>query len=408
MRALLLSNIPHYHHLAEALHGAGYLERYITAPALLEGEKAPAWLPAGLRRKLEGRRLNGVPAEAVRQLRWPEVLQRVLPATRLISRERADWLNNELFDRRSLQWISDCDVLHFVSSVGLHCARKAKAGGAKIVCDVRQEHPAFQRRILEEEAALFGLTPRITGSTYERRVLEEFELADYIVVPSGHARRTYIEQGFPAEKLLLMPYGVDIEHFQKTEKTDDVFRVIYAGSLTVRKGPQYLLEAFSRMPRKNTELVLVGPLDPAFQPVLSRYEGMFRYLGSVPKVTLAGLYSSSSLFVLPSLADSYSLATLEAMACGLPVIVSRNTGAADALEHGREGYVVPIRDAGAIQEYMELLRQNEELRLEMGARAAVRARQMNWSQYGREAVRHYREMVLKPVSRTGAMAGRVS
>jgi glycosyltransferase involved in cell wall biosynthesis len=395
MRAIVLSNIPHYHHLAEALYAAGFLDRYITAPALLEGESAPAWLPGKLRRKLEGRRLQGVPKSAVSQVRWPEILQRLLPLAGVISRERADWLNNQLFDRRSLRLIADCDVFHFVSSVGLKCAQKAKSAGATVVCDVRQEHPAFQRRILQEESALFGMKPKITGLTYESRVLDEFALADYIVTPSVHAKRTFLEEGFEPEKLLLLPYGVDVQHFRNEGKRDNVFRVIYAGSLTIRKGPQYLLEAFAQMRPANAELVLVGPLDPAFQPVLSRFEGSFRYAGVVPKIALKELYSSSSVFVLPSLADSYSLATLEAMACALPVIVSENTGAADAVEHGKEGFVVPIRNAGAIREYLELLQRNEDLRREMGARAAVRAREMSWARYGGEAVRYYQAMERK-------------
>jgi starch synthase len=395
MRTIVLSNIPHYHHLAQALHQAGLLERYITAPALLAGEQAPAWLPGNLRLKLEGRRLHGVPKASVRQLRWPEILQRLLPAAGAMSRERANWMNNQLFDRRSLRLISDCEVFHFVSSVGLYCARKAKAAGATIICDVRQEHPAFQRRILTEEAQIFGMEPNITGFTYEGKVLEEFALADYIVVPSTHAKRTFLDQGFAPGKLLLLPYGVDIRHFRNEEKADKTFRVIYAGSLTIRKGPQYLLEAFAHMRPANAELVLVGPLDPAFNKVLARYEGSFRYVGVVPKVALTHLYNSSSVFVLPSLADSYSLATLEAMACGLPVIVSENTGAADAVDHGKHGFIVPIRNAAAIRQYLELLSENEDLRREMGGRAAVRAREMNWSRYGNEALRHYREMELK-------------
>jgi len=392
MGAIVLSNIPHYHYLAAALHEAGFLDRYITAPALLKGEQAPGWLPLNLRRKLEGRRLDSVPKASVRRVRWPEILQRLLPLAGVMSRERADWMNNELFDRCSLRLVGDCDVFHFVSSVGLHCARKAKAAGATVVCDVRQEHPAFQRRILNEESALFGIKPKITGFTYESRVLEEFALADYIVSPSVHARRTFLEQGFAPEKLLLLPYGVDVQHFRNEGKPDKIFRIIYAGSLTIRKGPQYLLEAFAQMQPGNAELVLVGPLDPDFKKVLSRFEGSFRYAGVVPKIALKELYSSSSVFVLPSLADSYSLATLEAMACGLPVIVSENTGAADAFEHGKEGFVVPIRNPHAIREYLELLRRNEDLRLQMGARAAIRAREMNWTRYGAEAVRYYREM----------------
>jgi len=395
MQSVLLSNIPHYHHLAEALHGAGMLKRYITASALIGEEQAPGWLPAGLRHKLEGRRLHHVPQSLTRQIRWPEILQRVLPKLRAISHERADWLNNELFDRLALPSIEGSGIFHFVSSVGLHCARKAKALGAIVVCDVRQEHPSFQKRILEEECSRFQMKPQITGTSYEARVLQEFALADYIVVPSQHARRTFLDEGFAAEKLLLLPYGVDVNHFRNSGKPDKRFRVIYAGSLTVRKGPQYLLEAFSQMDKTNSELILVGPLDPSFEKILARYEGSFRYLGVVPKLALKELYSSSSVFVLPSLADSFSLATLEAMACGVPVIVSENTGAADALDNGIQGFVVPIRNPVAIQEHLEFLRRDENARVAMGLSAALRAREWNWDRYGKEAVRHYKKIGLK-------------
>src|ERR1700738_1878902 len=63
MQSVLLSNIPHYHHLAEALHGSGLLKRYITSSTLLGDEEAAGWLPRNLRRKMEGRRLNNVPKD---------------------------------------------------------------------------------------------------------------------------------------------------------------------------------------------------------------------------------------------------------------------------------------------------------------------------------------------------------
>jgi glycosyltransferase involved in cell wall biosynthesis len=399
MRTILVSNIPHYHHLAQALQEGGHLHRYVTSPALLAGETPPAWFPDKFRRKMQGRRLTGVPKALVTQIRWPELLQRTLPQIGIVSRERADWLNNELFDRCATRWLTGADTLHFVSSVGLCCARKAKRAGMTVICDVRQEHPAFQRGILEEESARFGMRPHITGSTYERRVLEELDLADYIFVPSRHARRTYLEQGVPASKIRVLPYGVDLEQFRDTEKRDDTFRVIYAGSITIRKGPQYLLEAFARLPRQNTELLLVGPMDPAFRKLLDRYEGNFRYVGVVPKVQLQELYSTSSVFVLPSLADSFSLATLEAMACGLPVVVSENTGAADVLTHGAEGFVTPIRNSDAIHQHLEYLRANEEARRAMGSRAARRAQELTWARYAEGALNHYRS--LAPASGRG-------
>jgi glycosyltransferase involved in cell wall biosynthesis len=309
-----------------------------------------------------------------------------------MSFERANWLNNHLFDRFARRLVSECDVFHFVSSVGLHCAEKAKNLGATIICDVRQEHPAFQRKMLEEEANRFGLRPNVTGSTYERRVLEEFELADFIVVPSMHAKRTFVSEGFDPAKLFVLPYGVEVDLFGPMGRAPSTFRIIYAGALTLRKGVQYLLEAVASWQRSAAELILVGPIDPEFKPILARYEGKFTYLGVLPKLDLRELYATASVFVLPSLADSFSLATLEAMACGLPVIVSENTGAAEMVEDGKNGFVVPIRDAKTIRHKLEFLYDNQGCRLEMSRNALEQAQFSTWTQYGLKAVEFYRKL----------------
>jgi glycosyltransferase involved in cell wall biosynthesis len=391
VRSILLSNIPHYHHLAEALHGASILDRYITSNALVGDQTPPRWMPRFWSRKLEGRRIHGVPSSAVLKITLPESLQRILPRLRLISPERGDWLNNHLFDSFAKRRIEPCDIFHFVSSVGLYCAQKAKQLGATIICDVRQEHPAFQRRILEEESRRFGLKAEVTGSSYERKVLEELELADFIIVPSSHAKRTYLAEGFAPESLLVLPYGVELTDFHPPETSPSSFRVIYAGSLTLRKGPQYLLEAFAGgIP--GVELVLAGSIDPAFKPLLARCEGAFTYSGVLPRLDLQKLYATGAVFVLPSLADSFSLATLEAMACGLPVIISENTGAADVVENGRHGFVVPIRDAVSIREKIIFMRDNRRARIEMSAAAAERAQTMSWTRYGSAAVELYQRI----------------
>jgi glycosyltransferase involved in cell wall biosynthesis len=391
---VLLSNIAHYHHLAAALHSKGYLSRYIAAPALLDGEAAPRLLPSHMRAKFEGRRLHGVPRSKVSQIHLAEVCQRLAPALPFISRERGDWINNHLFDALALPRMMACDVFHFVSSVGLYCARKAKKSGAIIVCDVRQEHPEFQRKILKEEAENQKVPVRITGNTYEDRVLREFELADLIVTPSLHAKRSFLSQGFSESKIAVLPYGVDLDVFRPDTRVlpkPGVLHVLYAGSLTIRKGPQYLLEAVQSMGSR-VELTLVGPLDPAFKQILAKYEGHFRFLGAVSKIELQQLYAATSVFVLPSLADSFSLATLESMACGVPVIVSENTGAADIVEEGQNGWIVPIRSARAIRDRLQWFLDHPEKRAEMGVNAASRAREMTWERYGEGALRMYAKL----------------
>jgi glycosyltransferase involved in cell wall biosynthesis len=389
MRVALLSNIPHYHYLASALCRAGLLGRYVTSIALLEGDAPPRWMGAYRRRKLEGRLLRGVPASHIVQIRLPEIAQRLLPMAGVLSAERANWLNNHWFDKAAARYASDCDTLHFVSSVGLYSAQAAKRSGARIVCDVRQEHPAFQNRILAEESARFSIPCRVAGSTYERKVLDEFSLADRIVVPSRHARRTFIEEGFSPDRLTTVPYGVDLDNFAPARRRQPGFRIIYAGSVTLRKGVQYLLEACAGLRLPEAELLLVGPLDDAIKPVLSRYEGTFRYMPALPKLELRRIYGESSVFVLPSLADSFSLATLEAMACATPVIVSENTGAADCVEHGRTGFIVPVRDAMAIRRHLIELYEDRGRVDIMGRAAETAARTFTWERYGQQSVAAY-------------------
>ena len=96
--------------------------------------------------------------------------------------------------------------------------------------------------------------------------------------------------------------------------------------------------------------MLAGTVDPSFRPVLRRYEGLSDELGPITHSQVLEQYQRADVFVLPSLADSYSLVVLEAMSAGVPVIISENTGTASVIENGREGFVVPIRDAQEIAE----------------------------------------------------------
>lgn len=389
MQSIVLSNIPHYHYLAHALESSGRLARYITSTAVLEGETAPRFLPSHYRQKYEGRRLVGVPPQRVKRIRLPEAIQRGLPTTHIVSGVRATWINNHLFDLIARRFIKDCDVLHFVSSVGLHSARRAKSLGAKIICDVRQEHPHYQARVLAEEAERTGIRLDVESKICEPKVLDEFELADYFIVPSTYAKSTFVAEGFDAEKIFVLPYGVDLTQFRQAEKSDDVFRILYVGRITLRKGVHYLLQAFKELNLPNAELLLIGQLDPPLEPVLKQYQGWFKHLPSVPKIELYRYYSNSSVFVLPSLADSFALVVLEAMACGLPVIISDHTGAQEALSENVNGFITPIRDTGALKNRIGYFYENEEARREMGVAAARQAHAMTWSEYERRANKIY-------------------
>lgn len=388
METILLSNIPHYHYLAQALQGSGYLKRYITSVATGENGRIPGCLPQSWRKKLESRRLTEVPLDKVRRICGPELLQRAMAKAGV--GEQGDYINNYMFDLLATRSVDTCDVLHFVSSVGLYAARKARRRGARIICDVRQEHPAFQTRILNEEHALWGIRARMTGASYESKVLAEFALADYLILPSDYAKQTFVEEGYDARRIFVLPYGVSSSHFRNAGNTGGKFRVLFVGQITFRKGVQYLLRAFAELKLPQAELVLIGPLDPAFAPVLERSNCPYQYLGPLPKMDLYRHYSSASVLVLPSLADAFPLVIPEAMACGLPVVISRNTGSREVVRDGEQGYVVPIRDSEAIREKLLYLYEHSDHRAEMGRAAAACASRMTWERYGEGAVSIYR------------------
>lgn len=391
MQVILSSNVTHYHYLAMALDRGGYLKRYITAISPMS-DNIPRVLPMRLRRKLQGRRISDLDCEKVRRCWVPELLQRGLPKTGLVSDERGNWINNHLFDWMVKHWVDACDVFHFVSSIGLYSARKAKRFGARVICDVRQEHPNFQSRLLQDESRRLGIEVSVSGTLYERKVLDEFDISDYLVVPSSYARDTFTAEGYPEERIFVVPYGADPMHFRSARKQDDIFRVLFVGNITARKGVQYLLRAMSELRLPNSELLLVGTVDPLIEPILARFEGNFRYVGDVPKIELVQYYNRSSVLVLPSIADAYPLVVLEALVCGLPVIVSANTGSKEMIRDGEDGFVVPIRDVEALKQKILLLYEDPDALHKMAEAAAQRVSQLTWEGYARRALQMYERL----------------
>ncbi|HEY3852373.1 MAG TPA: glycosyltransferase family 4 protein [Steroidobacteraceae bacterium] len=394
-RVELISDVFHYYYTALALHRQGLLGHYITGPSLLSDEGGLARLGGPLERLWTERRLDGLPSRKVRRTWVPELMRRAIPRLGG-SAERANYVHNDWFARRAAMMMQECDVVHFVHSVGWKAARRAKRSGIKVVCDMREEHPGFQERILSEEASHLGIPFRVPGASFRHRVLEEIGLADFIFCPSRYARRTFLDQGIPADRLVVCPYGVDLAAFDASARpaAGKTFRILFLGQICMRKGVHYLLEGFRQAALPDARLILAGPVDPAFRGVLDRYRGSFEETGAVPRSLVRERYLDADVFVMPSLADSYGLVVSEAMSTGLPVIVSENTGMADMITDGCEGYVVPIRDSAAIAERITLLYEHRDRGIAMGAAAMATAQSLDWNNYQEVCADFYRALFL--------------
>jgi glycosyltransferase involved in cell wall biosynthesis len=184
---------------------------------------------------------------------------------------------------------------------------------------------------------------------------------------------------------------VDLRAFSPGAKSQPGFRAIYAGALSLRKGIPDLLEAARRA---SVELWLVGPRTSEVEPFLREYSGSYLHHGAVAQVRLRELYREADVFVIASVEEGLAMVIAQALACGLPVICTTNTGGDALVRDGVNGFVVPIRDPDAIAARLELVR-GDPARLAAMQRAAVDsvAAGHGWADYGRAIAAEYRRLV---------------
>jgi glycosyltransferase involved in cell wall biosynthesis len=219
------------------------------------------------------------------------------------------------------------------------------------------------------------------------RTVAEYGEADVIVVTSSFVRRTFIEQGVPASKIVVVPYGVDPAPTPLRRPHDGPPRILFVGGCSLRKGIPHLIEAFKQL-RTPATLRLVGRAD----------EDLFRRIGGLPHgveavgpktgAALGAEYADADVFVLPSVEDGFGLVTLEAMNAGLAVIVSDHAGSAEVVRDGVNGFVVAARHAVALASLLDDLLSDRGRRTRMGANARATAEARTWDTYGDE--RHAR------------------
>ena len=271
-------------------------------------------------------------------------------------------------------------------TVGLPAFKIVKAHGGQAILNYPIAHHRYAQKLLQEEARRepeFAAT--LSGHEHSGELTAtlntECELADRILVGSTFVRDSFIEEGIPAKKLVIVPYGARMSLFTPSEKDqhDKNFRVLFVGQIGQRKGVPYLLRAFKAFKGPGTELTLVGSFVNTALPFVP-YRDIFTHIPHVPQAMLREIYHQSDVFVFPTLLEGMPMVVVEAMAAGLPVIVTPN-GPGDIVRDGIDGFVVPIRNEQAIIDRLEYLRSHPAERKEMGRRARERALQYTWDAY---------------------------
>jgi glycosyltransferase involved in cell wall biosynthesis len=370
----------HAFDLAAQLHKRGYLCALITSyPAF----KAKQW---------------GLPGEKLSTVISNEILSRAFQRLPLdaVTRAKLQYCLAERYDRLAAERIPrGTEIFVGWSGMSLYSLRRAKSLGAKVVIERGSTHIEYQREVLQAEYRTLGVGGGVPSAVVQKE-LREYEEADCIVVPSSFARRTFLERGVSPEKVFQIPYGVATTSFEPMPKEDNVFRVIHCGAITLRKGVHYLLRAFRELNLPNSELWLIGKVAPEMKPFLAQYGASNVILkGVFPQSQLPSLYAQGSAFCLCSIEEGLALVLLQAIACGLPVICTPNTGGEDLVTEGVNGFIVPARDIEGLKERLKHLHEHPDLREAISlSNRSIDRKNLNWDRYGEAVATRYRELLV--------------
>jgi starch synthase len=342
-------NRAHHYGYARELHRAGILKAFVSGfPRISPRAPIPEIGTALIR---------------VDQLQTLCSASRKLKLPNFVSDELAHWALIQI-DKGSHHSLEGSDMFVFYNGCGLESARWFKRNGGITIVEAVNTHVLVQEQLMAEEHKRLGLQWHPFHPRGTRRRVEEVEEADYILLPSKFVERSFLKKGIPQERLLRVPYpmqkiaGVSAL-VPKKKNEDGVFRVLYVGSISVRKGLRYLIEAFRRLKHPKKELWIVGPMtSPSGLENIVMPAGV-RFFGSLKGDALQAAYMSATVFCLPSIEDGFGLVLNEALAYGVPVIATENTGIEDLLVAGKGGMVVPIRDSDAIFNCLNRLAEDE-------------------------------------------------
>jgi len=335
----------------------------------------------------------GIPPEKVKSLLLSGLINHGFGRIRSYfsgdTRDRMDHWIHDRFSSRLAELIPG-DTQYFIglSSFCLEALRVCRDLGIPCAVDHGSFHQQEEQLLIQEEAARWSVaTPPHTAPDW---IIEkedrEFEVADSVFVLSSAARDSMVRRGVAKNKICVNPCGVDLDAFRPGEKLDEIFRVIQVGRISLGKGVLTLLNAFATLQRPDAELWFVGGgmETSGLQSVVEQVRAPgVSFKASVPQSQLRNYYCQSSVFVLASVADGFAMVVPQAMACGLPVIVTENVGAQDLIEDGVNGFVVPVGAPEIIAERLRQLHDAPELRCAMGLAARLTVeRGYSWQDYG--------------------------
>lgn len=291
---------------------------------------------------------------------------------------------------------SNADILVGWSSATLEAIPVAHDKGMRVIIERGSTHISHQSEMLAAANESLGIIAAPTPGEIIERELMEYDACDAIMVPSEIAAASFVRYGIPREKIYVNRLGVDVSQFApaRTPVSNPVPKILFVGEISARKGIAPLLGAFAKI-SSAAELVCVGPVDVDFQAALNKLPiKNVTFKGTMSRNDIHQAYQSADIFSLPSAEEGFGMVVLEAMASGLPVVISDQVGAGDLITDGKNGMIVPYNDETALSNALLRLVENAGLRSDLGAAALETADSaLGWDGYVDRAIAMYQNIL---------------
>ena len=324
--------------------------------------------------------------------------------TGIITKDVAATIGWTFFGWYSSFYIKDYDIFHVRAGAGCGGAIiKAKKQGMKVVTDYSIAHPSFFDESVNPEIQKYNQKPFITSSSrFWKMAMRDCNLADIVLVNSHFVKQTFVDYGFDENKIKVVYLGVreDFYRLKKDYTKDEALRILFTGSFEIRKGAEYILKAMQVLDQMQFpyELIIVGSNMEASN-LLKKYPvKCLDLVGHVPQDELKDYLATADIYLFPSLGEGCAVSAMEAMAAGLPVIATRESGV-PIIDHV-DGMQIPFKSEKNIVDAILELNNNINLREKLGKNAAEKIiNNYSWNAYS-EQVKNLYSKILGTIRRS--------
>ncbi len=267
---------------------------------------------------------------------------------------------------------------------------QAKNIGLISVCELATAHVEAAKKILGHEQALHpewadSIDNLIFPVQYEKRLIREPHIADFAIAASDFTAKSLVEAGKNPARIIKLPLGFDSQAIRFFEGIPDFdsrpVKILYAGTVTQRKGIKYLLDAVKFFKQADVELHIIGGIQGSGE-ALQKYKQRFVYHPPVSQQVLFREYGNYDVLALPTVFEGFGLVIAEAMATGMPVITTPHSIGPEIITHKKNGCIVPVRDVPALKDSIGFIRNlTGEQYYQMRRYAREAAAEYNWNKY---------------------------